>query len=651
MKIEQSIKFNKEDICLYLFSWKRVTKNAIQLFDELTSVFPCTYFVNCDEQQTVELKIPDTRIIQLNDSYYFGGQCQVSLQHCPKNKIWASVVGDVQLNSINWFALLESALESFNKHRAGVFGPKALFHNECLSTHIIGDLHEVYNTDCTIWFVSPKVWNPYTELNLQKNNHLGWGIDEFFCNRARQLQMRAIRDDSILVTSDNKRGYDTQKALALGEKFLEYMKNQEMLITDKQKEAGEVTFIEVARENQNYQCNEPCEVAYGVGDRLVFKLIPTGTFRFNSTNFGSDPAKYKLKKGFKVKRNYRPVNKFRLIKIREENQDYTADSICEVAYGLNGQYLYKIIEKGTSITFDNKTFGEDPAVGQNKFGFLVQTEERFSTEEVHNIVVPQILEITCAKTQGLFSCFSTKLENLCDFYDKYKQLPNSIIYNNVFHYYKKSQEQSLNELLFSENVSFDSKEIDSEIQFFSIWPNRDYRSVPISSFNAFIKTYFCPSEIILKRAELIRTDYNTDYDTTIAVYYRGLDKNTETKLAPYEEFFKKARELFQKNPNSVFYVQTDELEFLKEFLIQFPNTVYNEKLDMLPRNLCKNKGVHHFLTSENANQSAIEMFASVIFMSRCKHVILSTSNISFWIVLYRQSLTNVYQWLWNSWSS
>ena len=289
MNFNESKKFNNEDICLYLFSWKRVTTNAIQLFNELTSVFSCVYFVNCDKQQTVQSEIPSDRIIQLNDDYYFGGQCQVSLRHCPKNKIWASVVGDVQINSVDWFALLDSALESFNKHRAGVFGPKAIFHKGP-STHIIGDLYEIYNTDCTIWFVSPKVWNPYSNLNFQENNYFGWGIDEFFCNRARQLQMKAIRDEAILATSDNQRGYDTQKALALGEQFIEYMKNQEMLIVNKQKEANEITFIEVARENQNYQCNEPCEVAYGVSDQLVFKLIPRGTFRFNNTNFGSDPA-------------------------------------------------------------------------------------------------------------------------------------------------------------------------------------------------------------------------------------------------------------------------------------------------------------------------------------------------------------------------
>ena len=648
MNFNESKKFNNEDICLYLFSWKRVTTNAIQLFNELTSVFSCVYFVNCDKQQTVQSEIPSDRIIQLNDDYYFGGQCQVSLRHCPKNKIWASVVGDVQINSVDWFALLDSALESFNKHRAGVFGPKAIFHKGP-STHIIGDLYEIYNTDCTIWFVSPKVWNPYSNLNFQENNYFGWGIDEFFCNRARQLQMKAIRDEAILATSDNQRGYDTQKALALGEQFIEYMKNQEMLIVNKQKEANEITFIEVARENQNYQCNEPCEVAYGVSDQLVFKLIPRGTFRFNNTNFGSDPAKYKPKKGFRVRRNDRPVNKFKLIKIREENQDYTADSICEVAYGSNGQYLYKIIESGTSITFNNKTFGKDPAIGQLKSGFLVQTEERFSNQEVHDTAVPQALEITCTKNQGLFSCFTTKLANLCDFYDKYKQLPNSIVCNNEFHYYKKFQEQSLSELLFRNNMSFNSNQIDSEIQFFSIWPNRNYKSVPISLLNTFIKTYFCPSELVLNRTKSIQTSYNIDYDTTIAVYYRGLDKETETKLAPYEEFFKKARELLLENPNFVFYVQTDEMEFLKEFLIRFPNTVYNKKLDTLPRSLFKNKGTHHLLTSENANETAIEMFGSVIFMSKCKHVILSTSNVSFWTVLYRQTLTNVYQWLWNSW--
>ena len=223
MKQKEHFYYNRvyttDDICVYLFSWKRVTPNALALYEEIAHVFPHVYFINCDENTDVTHKIPRDKLIQLDDSHYFGGQFEAALRHCPSDKIYANVVGDVPVGSIDWEKLAKSALYSINTHNAGVFGPQAPNHPG-LGTHLEGDYYEVANTDETIWLITPDVWGPYKNFSYKTHSHFGYGIDKFFCDRTWTLNKRTVRDNSITVPSDNIKGYDNGTAMAQMRSFL-----------------------------------------------------------------------------------------------------------------------------------------------------------------------------------------------------------------------------------------------------------------------------------------------------------------------------------------------------------------------------------------------------------------------------------------------
>lgn len=219
-----SEKYTVNDIHIYIFSWKRVTPNAIQLYEEIGRVFPNVFFINCDENTDVSHKIPASKLINLDDSYYFGGQFESAMRHCPINKVFANVVGDVPAGSMNWKKLRHSTLHALNTLNAGVFGPQAPNHPN-LGTHLEGDYYEVGNTDETIWFITPDVWAPYKEFSYKTHSHFGYGIDTFFCGRTAKLNKRTVRDNSITVPTDNIKGYDNGTAMAQMRTFLSEIEN------------------------------------------------------------------------------------------------------------------------------------------------------------------------------------------------------------------------------------------------------------------------------------------------------------------------------------------------------------------------------------------------------------------------------------------
>ena len=126
--------------------------------------------------------------------------------------------------------------------------------------------------------------------------------------------------------------------------------------------------------------------------------------------------------------------------------------------------------------------------------------------------------------------------------------------------------------------------------------------------------------------QAIERKYNLDYENICTVYYRGTDKRDETKVASYEEFIDKARELHRKN--MTFLLQTDEVGFREEFLRAFPESIVINEVDN------PNQFIH-----------SLYLLSIVKIMSKTKHIICSSGNVSFWIVLYRGNANNVHQYL------
>lgn len=212
-------KYTIADVYLYIFSWKRVNDNAIKTYNIVSKVFPNTYFINCDENFNASALIPSTKIIQLEDSYYFGGQFQEGMRHCPDGKIYGNIVGDVEADKIDWNKMADSLLHAVNNLNAGIFAPDAPNYPH-LGEHIEGSYHTVDNTDETIFFIIPELYKNYKNYPYNTKTKYGFGIDIFYCNLANKMGKRTIRDASIKVGTDNVRGYKTQDAMDQMGEFL-----------------------------------------------------------------------------------------------------------------------------------------------------------------------------------------------------------------------------------------------------------------------------------------------------------------------------------------------------------------------------------------------------------------------------------------------
>jgi len=85
----------------------------------------------------------------------------------------------------------------------------------------------------------------------------------------------------------------------------------------------------------------------------------------------------------------------------------------------------------------------------------------------------------------------------------------------------------------------------------------------------------------------IEKKYNLKYENICVLFYRGNDKNTETKKCGYHEYLKYANQLLQENPNIIFLIQSDETEFIDFMTNLFPNSFLFLKDEIRHMKHCK----------------------------------------------------------------
>ena len=238
---------------------------------------------------------------------------------------------------------------------------------------------------------------------------------------------------------------------------------------------------------------------------------------------------------------------------------------------------------------------------------------------------------------GFFSCCSVRLKAILFYFNQYEALPDRIDSRNQFISYKSKYKHlymDLAKIYFRESndvlISYQNPiylvcagEGESRMSYEQFL---DYKTLQFDEVAPFIRKYFTVSSRIEEIIQAIERKYNLDYENICTVYYRGTDKRKETVLASYEEFIDKARVLHRKN--MTFLLQTDEAGFREEFLRAFPDSIVIDEVD-------------------NPNQFIHSLyFLSIVkVMSRTKHIICSSGNVSLWIMLYRKNANNVHQYL------
>ena len=249
---------------------------------------------------------------------------------------------------------------------------------------------------------------------------------------------------------------------------------------------------------------------------------------------------------------------------------------------------------------------------------------------------------------GFFSCCSVKLHNIVNFINLNKKIPDNIDSSQQFKWYKN--ENNNNDITFDYFEHYENvKDINiiHPINYKHNYQFTNYTNLDYKCITPLIQKYFSPSYKINTIINDIEKKYNLIYDNICVLFYRGNDKNRETKKCSYDEYLKYANEILKKKQNIVFLIQSDETQFIEFFTNKFPNNSFYFKDEIRHMMKC-NDTVDKKMSSQNYEFS-IKYLAITIIMSKCKYIICGSGNCDIWIMLYRGNNKNVIQNLNGTW--
>lgn len=253
---------------------------------------------------------------------------------------------------------------------------------------------------------------------------------------------------------------------------------------------------------------------------------------------------------------------------------------------------------------------------------------------------------------GFFSCCNVRLREIINYFNENQQLPEKVdsssqfmlykprylLYNDITHAFFVHDD--ISNICYKKNINITSDS--SEDQF------SNYKLLNIKDIKPVIQKYFTPSQEIIEIQKKLISRYKININNCIAIYYRGTDKYKETILgefSKYDDMINKIKENNGVTNELSLLVQSDSRQFVN-YIKQKHNNVIIIKENKTSN---ANQGIH--LEKDNiGNQNYVDikiLFASFLILSKCKHLICSSSNCSLWMMYYRENTENVYQYLIN----
>lgn len=254
---------------------------------------------------------------------------------------------------------------------------------------------------------------------------------------------------------------------------------------------------------------------------------------------------------------------------------------------------------------------------------------------------------------GFFSNCCIRLLNIVTYHNRKKTAPLKIDNSRSFFWYKQKGKEFDDVFydFFKENVDQEIY-INKQVHFHHSWQFLVYHDIPnIDELIPYVKRYFSPTDEILDLVDIMTEKYKIDYDNTCVLFYRGNDKAGETDPGDYNEFVIRAYKLYKKNKNLRFLVQSDETDFIELCQECLPeHVVFENEIRHIRRNKRTTVDMQNFDNYKYAKY----FLAIMIIMSKCKHVICNSGNISLWIYFFRyirnrKNISNFQQYLKNKW--
>jgi len=243
---------------------------------------------------------------------------------------------------------------------------------------------------------------------------------------------------------------------------------------------------------------------------------------------------------------------------------------------------------------------------------------------------------------GFFSCCSVRLHEIIAYINKFNKLPLNVNSSELFSWYKCGANTDITDEYFQNYNDIVLENLKSPVDYFEWYQFSDYSNLDYLNIIPIVKKYFSPSEQIQEIIRTIEQKYNIDYENTCALFYRGNDKSTETKLSEYSEYLPHIQSITAKNPESKFLIQSDETEFIEEMSRLLPQKSFFLKDEI--RHIPKSKTTVDVVFKDKNFVFSKYFLAITMIMSKCKYVICGSGNCSIWIMLFRENCNNVYQY-------
>jgi hypothetical protein len=250
---------------------------------------------------------------------------------------------------------------------------------------------------------------------------------------------------------------------------------------------------------------------------------------------------------------------------------------------------------------------------------------------------------------GFFSCCSVKLHHITMYVNSNKKLPDGIDSSKQFAWYKKNtdRDKDITYHYFEHYDTIKNTEIHFPITY--NWNHQfiHYSDLDYNRITPLIKKYFSPSVEINEIVNNMKQIYKLNFENICVLFYRGNDKNIETKTANYDEYLNYANQIIIQNPDILFLIQSDETEFIEFMTNKFPHNSFYFKDEIRHMKKC-NDTVDKKMKSQNYDFSK-KYLAITIIMSKCKFIICGSGNCDMWIMFYRGNNNNVIQYLNGTW--
>jgi hypothetical protein len=243
---------------------------------------------------------------------------------------------------------------------------------------------------------------------------------------------------------------------------------------------------------------------------------------------------------------------------------------------------------------------------------------------------------------GFFSCCSIRLHYINLYITEMQKLPPIVDTSSMFRFYK--EENVPGDITYEYFEPYDNIDIELKlpIDYQENYQYRDYNTLDFEHIIPLITKYFSPSQTIKNIIDTMTSKYNLDFENICVLFYRGNDKNKETRICQYSDYVSYADKVLEHNKNIRFMLQSDETGFLDFFSERYPeNSFYmKDEIRHIPRH--RKNTVDKVFRESNHIYSKYYL-AITIIMSKCKYIICGTGNCSIWIAFYRGHAKNMIQ--------